>query len=63
MKHPRKMLFNFLAASGLLFATSGAHAAEPLALQQIMKDLGKNMQLITDGISREDREILEKSRP
>jgi len=63
MKHPRKMIFDFLASSCLLFATSGAHAAEPLALQKVMKDLGKNMQVITDGISREDWELVEKTAP
>lgn len=46
--------FNLATASCLVFAASGAHAAEPLALQKIMKNLGENMQLITDGISRED---------
>ena len=63
MKQPRKMIFNLLASSCLLFAASGAHAAEPLALQKIMKDLGKNMQLITDGISRGDWELVEKTAP
>lgn len=29
-------------------------AAEPLALQGIMKDMGRNMQAIVDGLSRED---------
>ncbi|MFA5372182.1 MAG: cytochrome c [Sideroxydans sp.] len=63
MQQPRKMIFNLLTSSCLLFATSGAHAAEPLALQKIMKDLGKNMQIITDGISREDWELVEKTTP
>lgn len=63
MQRTRKMVFNLFASSSLLFAASGAHAAEPLALQKVMKDLGKNMQVIIDGISREDREILEKPRP
>ncbi len=63
MKQPRKMIFNLLASSCLLLAASGAHAAEPLALQKIMKDLGKNMQVITDGISRGDWELVEKTAP
>ncbi|MFA7318741.1 MAG: cytochrome c [Sulfuricella sp.] len=63
MKQPRKMIFNLLASSCLLLAASGAHAAEPLALQKIMKDLGKNMQLITGGISRGDWELVEKTAP
>ncbi len=47
----------------LAFAANMAHAAEPLALQQVMKDLGKNMQVITDGISREDWALVEKTAP
>lgn len=61
MNNPRNDVFNLLAASCLFFAAGGTHAAEPLALQKIMKDLGKNMQLITDGISREDWERVEKT--
>lgn len=63
MQQPRNMIFNLLASSCLLFATSGVHAAEPLALQKVMKDLGKNMQVITDGISREDWELVAKTAP
>jgi cytochrome c556 len=63
MKQPRNRIFNLLASSCLLFAASGAYAAEPLALQKIMKDLGKNMQAITDGISRGDWELVEKTAP
>lgn len=43
-----------LLTTTLLFTTLSAKAAEPLALQQVMKDLGENMQIATDGISRED---------
>ncbi len=63
MNTPRNRVCNLLAASCLLFAASGAHAAEPLALQKIMQELGKNMQLITDGISREDWALVEKTAP
>lgn len=63
MKKSHNMIFNLLASSSLLFAASGAHAAEPLALQKIMKDLGKNMQVVTDGISREDWALVEKTAP
>jgi cytochrome c556 len=48
-----------LLTSTLLFTTHAAQAAEPLALQQVMKDLGKNMQIVTDGISREDWQLVE----
>ncbi len=52
----KKMLT--LTAALLLTALS-AQAAEPLALQKVMKDLGKNMQTVTDGISREDWPLVE----
>ncbi len=48
-----------LAIAGLFFVASNAQATEPLALQQVMKDLGKNMQIVTDGISREDWVLVE----
>jgi cytochrome c556 len=63
MKNLRNVVLNLLALPCLLFATGGAHAAESLALQKIMKDLGRNMQTITDGISREDWELVEKTAP
>ncbi len=48
-----------LAIAGLFYATTNAQAAEPLALQQVMKELGGNMQIATDGISREDWTLVE----
>ncbi len=48
-----------LAIAGLFYAAASAQAAEPLVLQQVMKDLGKNMQIATDGISREDWVLVE----
>ncbi|MDP2760028.1 MAG: cytochrome C [Sideroxyarcus sp.] len=63
MKNTSNITLNLLATSCLLFAATGAQAVEPLALQQIMKELGKNMQVITDGISREDWELVEKTAP
>ena len=53
------MILLFLA--GQLFAETPAQAGEPLALQNIMRDMGKNMQLIADGISREDWKLVEKN--
>lgn len=44
---------------GLIFVTASTQAAEPLELQKVMKDLGKNMQIVTDGISREDWTLVE----
>lgn len=63
MKNPRTLIINFFTVSSLLCVVSGARADEPLALQQVMRDLGKNMQIITDGISRGDWEQVEKTAP
>ena len=35
--------------------------SSPFVLQKVMKDLGKNLQTITDGIPREDWELVEKT--
>lgn len=43
-----------LLTSPLFFTLITAQAAEPLALQRVMKGLGQNLQIVTDGISRED---------
>lgn len=40
-----------------------AQATEPLELQKVMKELGRNMQVITDGISREDWESVARTAP
>jgi len=54
-----------LATSLITFVLSITHAqaAEPLELQKVMKELGKNMQVITDGISRENWELVAKTAP
>lgn len=41
------------------FAEDVPETREPLVLRKIMQDLGKNMQAITDGISREDWALVE----
>jgi cytochrome c556 len=61
---PRKNHTATIIASGLALLLIGAFnapasaqdstAAKPMELRRIMQGLGKNMQLITDGISRED---------
>lgn len=45
--------------------TAGADdpAAKPLALRGIMREMGRNMQVITDGISREDWALVVKTAP
>jgi cytochrome c556 len=61
MKDNAMKKFIALLTTTLFFTTQTAQAAEPLALQQVMKDLGKNMQTVTDGISREDWLLVEKA--
>ena len=45
------------------FASPPVLAAEPLEFQKVMKELGRNMQIVTDGISREDWELVAKTAP
>jgi cytochrome c556 len=59
--HRRNPIPRIVVSACLLFAASSTHAAEPLALKKIMKDLGNRMQIITDGISREDWSLVEKT--
>jgi cytochrome c556 len=40
-----------------------AEKAKPLALRKIMQEMGKSMQAITDGISREDWEVVARMAP
>lgn len=57
----RKLSFPFFSSACLVIAASGAQAARPTTLHKIMEDLGRNMQAITDGISREDWSLVEKT--
>ena len=59
----KKHLVRITAIAGLACAATSAQAAEPLALRKIMKDLGTHMQTATDGISREDWMLVEKTAP
>lgn len=61
MKQPSHAIVNLLASTCVLLSASAVNAAEPLALQKIMKDLGRNMQTIVDGISRENWDSVEKA--
>ncbi|MCR4302910.1 MAG: cytochrome c [Gallionella sp.] len=56
---------SIVAASliSIVLAASPVQAAEPLEFQKVMKELGKNMQIITDGISREDWDMVAKTAP
>lgn len=53
----------FSAPSGVAMAETGSETAKELALRKIMKELGANMQVITDAISREDWPLIEKTAP
>jgi cytochrome c556 len=61
--------FLTVTASALLASTCSqawaedAGKARALALRKIMQAMGKNMQLITDGLSREDWELVAKVAP
>jgi cytochrome c556 len=71
MKHQRSFKTIMVATViGTLLATvttitwaNDDAKAKPLALRRIMQDIGKNMQVITDGISREDWELVAKTAP
>ncbi len=68
-RYPCKTFFTATVIGALLASTclqvwaDDAGKAKPLALRKIMQDLGKNMQGVTDGISREDWEMVEKIAP
>ncbi|MDD2686703.1 MAG: cytochrome c [Gallionella sp.] len=59
----KKQTILALALATIGLSAFHAQAAEPLELQKVMKDLGKNMQVITDGISREDWTLVAKTAP
>lgn len=50
-----------ISTTVLTLTMTNAQADEPLQLKIIMKDLGKNMQIVTDGISREDWALVEST--
>lgn len=58
-----KQLIVAAALVSIAFAASNVQAAEPLEFQKVMKELGRNMQTVTDGISREDWELVAKTAP
>jgi len=64
VRFARIILAGGLLLSGVALsqAQAGEEAGE-LALRKIMKELGTNMQTVTDGISREDWQLVEKTAP
>lgn len=56
-----KVTCAYLIALGCAGLPVASLAAEPLALQGIMKDMGRSMQAIVDGLSREDYAVVEKA--
>ena len=71
MQHPHwfkdyftaTVIGTLLASACLQAWADDADKAKPLALRKIMQDLGKNMQVITDGISREDWQMVAEVAP
>lgn len=71
MHYRHRFIVNFTAAViGTVLASTCSQAwandadkAKPLALRKIMQDMGKNMHDITDGISREDWEMVARVAP
>lgn len=69
MRFARKLVSNhhgyatwtWLIVLGCAWVPATSLAAEPLALQGIMKDMGRNMQVVVDGLSREDYAMVEKA--
>lgn len=57
-----KVLF-VMAALALSLLTLPVQAAEPLALQGVMKDLGKHMQTTVAAIAQEDWELVAETAP
>lgn len=68
-RHQFKAYFTATVISTILACVSSQAWADdsdktkPLALRKIMQDMGKNMQVITDGISREDWEMVARTAP
>lgn len=50
-----------ISVTVLTLTVNNAQAMEPLELQKVMNDLGKNMQIVTDSISREDWALVEST--
>lgn len=52
-----------VGTAGLVGADTSGVEVQPLALRKIMQDLGRNMQVVTDAISREDWSLVESTAP
>ncbi len=69
MQH-KSLIARIVAALGLAVTLIGPQAwadgnatAAPMELRRIMQELGKDMQVVTDGIAREDWERVAKTAP
>ncbi|MEO6976013.1 MAG: cytochrome C [Gallionella sp.] len=54
-------IYPVMTATVIALIMTNAQAEEPLELRKVMKGLGKNMQIVTDGISREDWALVEST--
>jgi len=59
----KRSLISAAATFALSLMSLAAQAAEPLALQGVMKDLGRHMQTITAAIAYEDWELVARTAP
>ena len=59
----KKKLVVAASLIGIALSVTQVQAAEPLELHKVMQELGKSMQVITDGIAREDWESVAKTAP
>lgn len=59
----KKYLITTASIATLVLAAAHVQAAEPLEFQKVMKELGKHMQTVADGISREDWELVANTAP
>ncbi len=59
----KKKLIVATSLIGIALSAFQVQAAEPMELQKVMRELGRNMQIITEGISREDWELVAQTAP
>ncbi len=59
----KKQMIVAASLASIALTASNVQAAEPLEFQKVMKELGRNMQTVTGGISREDWELVAATAP
>lgn len=59
----KKKLIVAALLAGITLSAFQVQASEPLELKKVMQELGRNMQIITDGISRENWKLVAETAP